>query len=479
MTSPQSPYHVLRRLLSICYNSPLETASFYANLLHDLFADDLLKGIELDVRCLDLGARYIAEDASLAKKGKAGTTSKGKGKSKPEFNHRTLHNSAAGPSHILPNGLRIADHDIHIKKLKVHSHLVIHLQAWIHIAAKDYYSAIHLVRDKVYRPTTISRKGKEKADGLKGRGANHDTAFLPFDGNREQAERNHHSCLECALIMAEACQQLGRFEEGRSILRNVHEATARANRNLGLSLTFAKPVSFPASSALRLAQLSAQANHERMEKITSTISAAERDKRQPDAIKYFEIALLDDPWLWEAWRGICDFGGHAQALAPFSDENVDLPLLPFPTDLLLGVKDIPELNTNRTSQSGRPHSEDMARSPSIPSSPPEYPSNASSATTATSTSGVRRMSPLPSASPAAKAALLGMTHTAAPPGMDPKTLPRAGSYATPVATTNVEPQPPHQHHIGKRMSRGPPPMQSKSRGYGRRVSLPVADLHLY
>lgn len=334
MTSPQSPYHVLRRLLSICYNSPLETASFYANLLHDLFADDLLKGIELDVRCLDLGARYIAEDASLAKKGKAGTTSKGKGKSKPEFNHRTLHNSAAGPSHILPNGLRIADHDIHIKKLKVHSHLVIHLQAWIHIAAKDYYSAIHLVRDKVYRPTTISRKGKEKADGLKGRGIKHDTAFLPFDGNREQAERNHHSCLECAMIMAEACQQLGRFEEGRSILRNVHEATARANRNLGerlctrriaraniinidfrpgLSLTFAKPVSFPASSALRLAQLSAQANHERMEKITSAISAAERDKRQPDAIKYFEIALLDDPWLWEAWRGICDFGKPVQS----------------------------------------------------------------------------------------------------------------------------------------------------------------------
>lgn len=174
-------------------------------------------------------------------------------------------------------------------------------------------------------------------------------------------------------------------------------------------------------------------------------------------------------------------GGHAQAFAPFSDENVDLPLLPFPSDLLLGVRDIPELNPNLTPQPEHPHPEDLARSPSIPSSPPtEYPSNASSATTATSTSGVRRMSPLPSTSPAAKAALLGMTHTATIPGTNTKMpQPRGGSYATPVSIMNGEPQPPHQHHLEKRMARGPPPMQSKARGYGRQVKLRVRISPLY
>lgn len=239
MTSPQSPYHVLRRLLSICYNSPLETASFYANLLHDLFAQDLLKGIELDVRCLDLRARYITEEA-LIKKGKAAATSlKGKGKSKPEFDPRKSHNGVAGPSHVLHNGSRISDYGVHVKKLKVHPHLAIHLQAWIHIASKDYYSAIHLVRDKVYQRTVTRRKGKEKANVGQGHESTHSTALLPFDGSREQTERNHHSCLECAMIMAEACQLLGRFEEGRIILRNVHEATAGANRDPGeLGCTF-------------------------------------------------------------------------------------------------------------------------------------------------------------------------------------------------------------------------------------------------
>jgi hypothetical protein len=72
-----------------------------------------------------------------------------------------------------------------------------------------------------------------------------------------------------------------------------------------LCITLAKPSAFPTSSALRLAQLSAQANHERMERIYVD---SEDTPAQPDAIRFYEVALRDDPWLWEAWRGICDFG---------------------------------------------------------------------------------------------------------------------------------------------------------------------------
>jgi hypothetical protein len=36
--------------------------------------------------------------------------------------------------------------------------------------------------------------------------------------------------------------------------------------------------------------------------------AEKEEVKQPDAIRYFEIALMNDPWLWEAWRGMCDFG---------------------------------------------------------------------------------------------------------------------------------------------------------------------------
>jgi hypothetical protein len=175
MSSPQSPYHVLRRLLSICHNAPLETATFYASLLHDLFAEDLLTGTELEVQSL----REDGEE---------------KGKS-----------------------------DVVTKKVSVDPHLAVHLRAWIHIAAKEYYAAIHLVREKVYHRAS-TRKGKERATD----------AFiptLPFDGNRQLLEGNHESCLECAMIMAEACQSLGRFEEGRKILHHVHQATSRASGN--------------------------------------------------------------------------------------------------------------------------------------------------------------------------------------------------------------------------------------------------------
>lgn len=143
-------------------------------------------------------------------------------------------------------------------------------------------------------------------------------------------------------------------------------------------------------------------------------------------------------------------GGHAQTFAPFSDEHINLPLLPFPTDLLPGVRDIPELH-HQTIQAN-------ARSPSEASSPTEHPSNASSTTTAS----VRRMSPLPSTSPATKATLLG--RHAALSGMND-----AGpSYATPV-TSNAD-APPVGHQVGKKAARRPPPppaVNPKSRGYGR------------
>lgn len=231
MSSPQSPYHVLRRLLSICYNSPLETSSFYANLLYDLFAEDLLKGVELDVCCLDLrkgstnGALSATQETAGGKEG-----TKGKGKSVSRSSQKEAEDDAYPPSRSDPESSTPHGQPIIVKKLKVHPHLAIHLQAWIHIGAKEYYSAIHLVRDRVYYDQSSKRKGysssntyQEVDDEL--------GSLLPFDGARDRVQMNHQSCLECAMIVAEACQALGRYEEGRRLLKLVHESTAKANRD--------------------------------------------------------------------------------------------------------------------------------------------------------------------------------------------------------------------------------------------------------
>lgn len=292
---------------------------------------------------------------------------------------------------------------------------------------------------------------------------------LPFDGQRTHLEGTD-ACLECAMIMAEACQALNRFEEGRKILHDVHRIVSRSSRpgkhphvalppsllnpRKDLCITLTRPTAFPASSALRLAQLSAQSNHQRMERLHVDTPEA---PSEPDAIQFYEVALRDDPWLWEAWRGICDFGeravspndmtpertlkqhagGHAQTFAPFSDANADLPLLPFPTDLLPTVHDTP--------------------------TPPPLPTHASSETTAPSS---RRMSPLPSTSPATKASFL------------PKHLAPVGtSFATPVTTGgavgDAPPPPPPRTQGGKKAAPGrrQPAVDFKARQYGRRVSL--------
>ncbi|KAJ9094314.1 hypothetical protein QFC19_007999 [Naganishia cerealis] len=452
MSSPQSPYHVLRRLLSICYNSPLETSSFYANILHDLFAEDLLKGIELGVGCLDPSGSSRNGIPCTAKEpayGKVGT--KGKGKSVAA----SIQEDPEDDGHLLPRagpeGLTPRDQPISIKKMKVHPHLAIHLRAWIHIGAKEYYSAIHLTRDRVYYDEASKRRGKRKMSNVNRDYDNEIAALVPFDGSRERLQRNHQTCLECAMIVAEACQSLGRYEEGRRILKIAHENTAKANQDPELSITLAKPASFPLPSALLLAQLSAQANHERMSKSSAVARNVEsngekEEYRQPDAIKYYETALRNDPWL---------------------DDNVDLPLLPFPFDLLPEAR---HLNSKGGLQQFSEAPNTNTRSPSIPSSPPTENNSSTSftTTTASSASGVRRMSPLPSTSPAKKATLLGLA-SGALSGMSIRTMAGpSGSYATPVNMPNTETQPGHQYMQERRAARGPPPVQSKvSRGYGR------------
>lgn len=196
MSSPESPYHVLRRLISLIHNSPLETAHFYASLLHDLFAHDLLTGIALDV---------------------------------------------PSPGHD----------DIQTQQVHVDPHLAVHLKAWIHISAQEHYAAIHLVRDRVYHRLS-TKKGKERAtDDEAGSVA---MPTLPFDGQRTHLEGSD-ACLECAMIMAEACQALNRFEEGRQVLHNVHQIVSRSTRPGGHS-----HVSLPSSLLILLTEKTTSAS---------------------------------------------------------------------------------------------------------------------------------------------------------------------------------------------------------------------------
>ncbi|KAL7421649.1 anaphase-promoting complex subunit cdc27 [Cryptotrichosporon argae] len=145
------------------------------------------------------------------------------------------------------------------------THESTHLLALAFLGARQAYAALHLARDAA-EPGAVEPAG----------------------------------CYGCALIVARACDALGRFTEGHEVLGRASE---RARRFGGTgALPVLSTVETPATASLLLATL------------------AHKSKAPgSSAPELYLAALADDPYLWEAFTGLCDTGHAAQPDVLFAD----------------------------------------------------------------------------------------------------------------------------------------------------------------
>ncbi|WWC62030.1 uncharacterized protein I303_104617 [Kwoniella dejecticola CBS 10117] len=147
-------------------------------------------------------------------------------------------------------------------------HESLHTLALCFLQSEEPYSALHLVRDTA---------GVDDPDG----------SLVP--------SRGQVPCYGCAVIVAKCCQKLGRYSEGQAVLNRALRRCTPTN------LPTPSPASTSASAQLMLAQLS------------------HKGKAPETAIDSYQKALQEDPWLWEAFTGLCDIESPLSLEAIFPD----------------------------------------------------------------------------------------------------------------------------------------------------------------
>ncbi|WWC94206.1 hypothetical protein V866_001046 [Kwoniella sp. B9012] len=152
-------------------------------------------------------------------------------------------------------------------------HESLHTLALCFLQSDEPYSALHLVRDSA--------------------GVDHpDESPIPtFDPSK----RKQIPCYACATIVAKCCQKLGRYSEGQAVLNRA------LKRCIPTNIPTPSPASTSASAHLLLASLS------------------HKGKAPEIAIENYQKALQEDPWLWEAFTGLCDIGSPPPIEAIFPD----------------------------------------------------------------------------------------------------------------------------------------------------------------
>lgn len=177
MQSP-SLYHLLARLLDLVYNSSPATSTFYADILFQLFTPEVIKTIE--VPTTDLRSQHELKSDHLS------GNENGKRRRDPSRTGEHVDTAEQHTSSPSNNGLD--------------PHIAIHARALAFFVSREYYSAIHLVRDLAC--------GSSSKKDLWALGEYGDL------GN----EGKESVCVVCSNILAKCCAELGRFEEGLEVL---------------------------------------------------------------------------------------------------------------------------------------------------------------------------------------------------------------------------------------------------------------------
>ncbi|ORX36600.1 hypothetical protein BD324DRAFT_455414 [Kockovaella imperatae] len=140
-------------------------------------------------------------------------------------------------------------------------HEALHVLALCFLQCDQPYSALYLVRDLAdAEPELVpSRPGSSGFGRRKG-------------------------CYGCAMIVGKCCDRLSRYSEGKGVVERALASSTPMNLpSLSPSLSAATP-------HLMLARLS------------------HKGKAPEQAVEAYTKALQEDPWLWEAFTGLCDIG---------------------------------------------------------------------------------------------------------------------------------------------------------------------------
>lgn len=222
---PDNPshYHLLRRLISLCYRSPPRTAYFYAAVLYDLYHADLITGLSLPV-AVRSGKDDEQEDMIQA--------NQWPGKQTVE------HGRKNGSSTKVNQDASTGPHQVEVEWVHVPRHLALHVRGWSLINNSEFYSAVHLVKDHVDEQDSDRTKAldlkdldtvPDLTDLMDSEDSDHDDESKR--GQRQQTQRSRPSesshkttrkglpCLECAMIHSTACERLARYDEGRTVLQ--------------------------------------------------------------------------------------------------------------------------------------------------------------------------------------------------------------------------------------------------------------------
>ncbi|KLT43995.1 TPR-like protein [Cutaneotrichosporon oleaginosum] len=155
-------------------------------------------------------------------------------------------------------------------------HDSVHVLALVQLASGNTYPALDLVREFADADADPSHDIPDYENGIPAR---------------------RPGCYGCAVIVAKCCAKLGRYTEGEAVLDRA------IRRSVPLTLPSHNTIETAATASLLAAQLS----HKSKASTPGT------------PIEYYTRALTDDPWLWEAFTGLCDIGAAPPADAVFTD----------------------------------------------------------------------------------------------------------------------------------------------------------------
>ncbi|KAL1411551.1 anaphase-promoting complex subunit cdc27 [Vanrija albida] len=151
-------------------------------------------------------------------------------------------------------------------------HDSLHVLSLCLLAAGQAYPALHVVRDL----------------------ADTDEPSHDYDDDMLRPARRP-GCYGCAVIVAKCCHKLGRFSEGEQVLERA------IKRSVPMTLPTPTPSETAATASLLLASLS------------------HKGKAPALAAEQYTRALAEDPWLWEAFTGLCDIGAAPARDLVFAD----------------------------------------------------------------------------------------------------------------------------------------------------------------
>lgn len=228
--TPPSHYHLLRRLVSLCYNSSPRTSYFYAGLLFDLYNEELLNGLILPV--VVAPGEELDDDADTVH-GDSPIKSRARGKLIRSWNGSSTASLDMGKHDVLNGGK--------IEMVDIPKHLALHIKGWSFVNNAELYSAIHLVKEHIVRSdehldtkvrwdsesgmlealvaSTMSSDDEDEDNiGARQQGRRASSKGKGKGKERATTEQQDLPCLECAMIYSRACEGLARFEEGRTVL---------------------------------------------------------------------------------------------------------------------------------------------------------------------------------------------------------------------------------------------------------------------